>query len=467
LLALLEDALKDSAQKPRYQLIAEAIGNGIRAGKLAPGFRLPPQRDLADRLKVTIGTITRAYSEVEQWGLIRGEVGRGTYVREPEAVGMQFGYRGETDGSEIDLSINTPPVASAVEEYTLYSNTFRELAQNPGLVELMHYQTVHNASAHRPAALRFLEMCGVTASPDEVLLCSGSQHAILVSLGALLRPGDGVLMEDLTYPGAKTVAALLNLHMHGLPMDDEGILPEAMEAACRQFQPRALYTVPNIQNPTTATMSLKRRQQIVEIARRYKLLIVEDDINALLPEEELPTLTALYPENTIYIANLSKSVAPALRISYMKSPSEYVERLINVIQTSVWMVSPLGAQIATDWVNSGQAQRMFSFRRQEAARRQMIAAARLRNFDFRANPYGLHLWLKLPEPWRAEDFVVQAQRRGVRVASAGVFAVGRTPAPDAVRISLSAPTDIGRMEKGLDILADILESSPAVRMGAL
>lgn len=467
MLALLDDALQDPAQKPRYQLIAEAIGNGIRAGKLAPGYRLPPQRDLADRLKVTIGTITRAYSEVEHWGLIRGEVGRGTYVREPEAVRMQFGYRSERGGPEIDLSLSSPPLASTVEEYTLYSNTFRELAQNPRLVELMHYQTVHNANEHRPAALRFLELCGVTASMDEVLLCSGSQHAILVSLGALLRPGDGVLMENLTYPGAKAVAALLNLHMHGLPMDDEGILPEAMEEACRQFQPRALYTVPTIQNPTTSTMSLERRQQIAEIARRHKLIIVEDDINALLPEKRLPPLTTLYPENSLYIANLSKSVAPALRISYLKSPGKYIERLINVIQTSVWMLSPLGAQIATDWVNSGQAQRMLELRRQEAARKQQIAAAHLRNFDFRANPYGLHLWLNLPEPWRAEDFVVQAQRRGVRVASAGVFAVGRSPAPDAVRISLTAPPDVGQLEKGLDILVSILESSPAVRMSAL
>ncbi len=464
---LVTDALSESPQKPRYLAIAEAIGNGIREGKLEAGLRLPPQRDLADRLNVTVGTVSRAYGEVELWGLIRGEVGRGTYVREPEAVGMHFGLRGEPNPNLINLSLNTPAIASAQEEYALYSATFRELAQNPRLVELMHYQSVHNASEHRQAALTYLKECGVTAVSDEVVLCAGSQHAIVVAFGALGRPGDVLLMENLTYPGAKAAAALFNLQMHGLPMDREGILPEAMEAACDQLQPRMLYTIPNIQNPTTATMTLARRQQIVDIARRYNVAIIEDDINALMPADRLPPLSELYPENSFYVGNLSKPVAPALRISYLKCPREYVDRLINVIQATVWMVSPLGARIATDWVNSGKATRMFQLRRQEATRRQQMAAERFRNLDFQANPNGLHLWLHLPEPWRGEDFVVQAQRRGVLVSSAEVFAVGRSPAPHAVRVALSGVPQVSQLEAGLNILAETLESAPPVHMNAI
>lgn len=467
LIDLLAESLSESPQKPRYMAIAEAISTGIREGKITSGTRLPPQRDLADRLRVTVGTVSRAYTQVEGWGLIRGEVGRGTYVREPEALGPQFRLGVDNGPGIVNLSLNTPAFISMQEEHALYAEAFRALSQNPRLMEMMHYEVVHSAPEHRLAGVSYLSECGVSAITDEVLLCAGSQHAISVVFGALARPGDVVLMENLTYPGAKAAAALHSLQMHGLGMDREGIIPEALEAACQHLQPRLLYTVPTIQNPTTATMSLARRQRIVEIARRHDLLIVEDDIHALMPQERIAPLAALYPEKTLYIASLSKTVAPALRIAYLKAPIEFIERLSNVIQASVWMISPIGAKIATTWVNSGQALRMCQLRRDESARRQELAARRLLGHDFRANPHGLHLWLNLPEPWRAEDFVVQAQRRGVLISSAEAFVVGRMAAPHGVRVALSSALNTSQLETGLEILATLLESSPALGVHAI
>jgi DNA-binding GntR family transcriptional regulator len=125
-------------EKPRYLLIADGLTNAIREGKLKPGDRLPPHRELADQLKVTVGTVTRAYSEVEKWGLIRGEVGRGTYVRDPESTAFQFGIHGEEAIGMINLSMNLPAMASAAQEHEFYSQSFRELANHVRLVELMH-----------------------------------------------------------------------------------------------------------------------------------------------------------------------------------------------------------------------------------------------------------------------------------------------------------------------------------------
>ncbi len=452
--------LPPHSEKPRYLLIAEGLSNFIREGKLKPGARLPPHRELADQLKVTVGTVTRAYTEMEKWGLIRGEVGRGTYVRDPETATFRFAIHGEELTGLINLSMNLPAVASAAQEHEFYAEAFRELANHARLVELMHYHPVHRIPEYCMAGVAFLKKCGVAATEREVLLCAGSQHGITLAFGGLVQAGDVILMENLTYPAAKSVAALFKLQMHGLSMDSQGIIPEALESACRNLQPKLLYTIPTIQNPTTATQSQDRRRKIVDICRRHNLVIVEDDINALLPEEKPAPLTALYPEKSVYIANLSKGTAPGLRIAYLRAPGCYRDRLMDVIQATVWMISPLGARLATDWINNGRAFQLVEIRRQEARRRQILAQRILGDFSFSTQAFSNHLWLQLPEPWRAEDFVLQAQRRHVLVAAAEVFAVGRTMAPHAVRVSLGGTQTIGQLEEGLEILAQLLHSLP-------
>nr|QQZ51967.1 PLP-dependent aminotransferase family protein [Phenylobacterium glaciei] len=133
-------------------------------------------------------------------------------------------------------------------------------------------------------------------------------------------PGDVICAEALTYPGLKALAAQLRVTIVGLAMDAEGILPGAFEAACREHTVKALCCTPTLQNPTTATMSLARREALVAIARAHGVPIVEDDAYGLLPENAPPSVAALAPELTFHIAGLAKHVSPALRIAYLVAP---------------------------------------------------------------------------------------------------------------------------------------------------
>src|SRR5262249_25147559 len=150
-------------------------------------------------------------------------------------------------------------------------------------------------------------------------------------------------------------------------LDDEGIVPRALDAACRKARPKALYVVPTLHNPTTATLPLARRQAVVEIARRYDLAIIEDDIYRMLAPQAPPPVAHLAPERTIYVTSLSKSLAPGLRLGYMVAPAAHRARVMRGIQSSIWMVSPIAAALATHWVLQGEFEAIAAAKRKEAA----------------------------------------------------------------------------------------------------
>ena len=214
---------------PRYRAIAEALAEDVRAGRLAAGTRLPTHRDLAWKLRVTIGTVSRAYAEAERRGLIAGEVGRGTYVRQPgrSAAMMPGGALDETrDPGFIDLTINRPAAAGEEE---IMAAALQRLAADPDLGGLLDYQAPAGRSEERAAAAAFLERFGLTTSPGQVVITAGGQHAMACVIRALTRPGDIVAVEELTYPGLRALAGLLHLRLAPVAIDGEGLIPQAFE----------------------------------------------------------------------------------------------------------------------------------------------------------------------------------------------------------------------------------------------
>ena len=268
---------------PLYQAIANAIADDVVSGRLAEGERLPPQRDLADELKVALTTVTRGYTEAERRGLVSGEVGRGTFVRRQESFHLR---RAELEPTAVDLTMNS----------LLPYPMGRELADRMADVfskgdawSVLDYQPHYGSCRQREAGARLVERVGVDASAERVLVTSGAQHAMAVVFSTLANPGDLVLTGELTYSGMKSLANFLHIRLRGLLMDEEGIRPDALEAACATTEAKALYCMPTLQNPTTAVMSEKRRQEIVAIAEAYGLAVVEDDSYGFL----LPDVKAL------------------------------------------------------------------------------------------------------------------------------------------------------------------------------
>ena len=443
--------------EPKYRALLDALQHDIDAGLLSPGTRLPTHRQLAEQLGVAIGTVGRAYAVAEERGIVSGEVGRGTFVRGPEP-GVEQGTVEEEDPEVIDLSksrlMRDPRVGSV-------AGMLQALARRPNLDRLMDfYQPAPGMARHRELGAQWVRRTGLTVSPDRVIITSGAQHGAATVLASLTRPGDVVCTEQVTYTGVKAIASLLHLQLRGLPLDGEGLIPEAFEAVCRESPPRALYCMPTLQNPTGRTMPVARRQALVEIAARYEVALVEDDVYGFLPASPLPPLATLAPSIAYYITSTSKSMAPGLRVGYVVAPATRVERVAGVIRASTWLVAPLLAELASEWIERGEADAMVAWKREETLARHAAAMRVLAPWLPPRSAPSFHLWLPLPEPWRTEVFVAQARARQVVVSPSEDFMVGREGAPHAVRVCLGATASRARLEEGLRRLAELLRNGP-------
>lgn len=452
---------------PRYVAIADALAEDAGSGRLPAGTKLPTHRELAERLGVTIGTVTRGYAEAARRGLVSGEVGRGTFVRAAAPAGLALVAPAPREPGLIDLSANLPPEAPGESTGAVLARTLAALARRKGIGSLLGYPPEGGAPEHRAAGARWAGRCGLDAAPERVLVSSGSQHGMTAVFASLLAPGDLVLTEALTYPGMKALASLLSLRLHGVAMDEHGLRPDALEAACRGGRPRALYCLPTLQNPTTCVMPEARRREIAAVARAHGLLVVEDDVHGHLPEKAPRPLSALLPEQAIYLTGTSKSLAPGLRVGFIVAPSALVPRLSAGIRGTTWMAAPLMAEIAARWIEDGTAEALLARKRREAAARHAIAARALGGTRFDAHPASYHLWLHLPEPWRAEAFAAAARAQGVVVTPAAAFAAGagtgygrRAASPEAVRVCLGAARDKEELARGLVVLRRLLGAEP-------
>lgn len=442
--------------EPKYLALVDALAHDIQAGLLQPGDRLPTHRQLADNLGLALGTISRAYSQAERRGLVSGEVGRGTFVRREAGLAEQIAE--DEDPSLIDL---TRSRLSRAPDDRVLRTALEALARRTDLDLLVDlYQPAAGMVRHREAGAAWVRRAGLECDASRVVVTSGAQHGAAMVLTSLTRPGDVVLTEPITYTGIKAIASLLHLQLQPLAADDDGVRPDALEAACRTGHPRALYCMPTLQNPTGRTMPLARRQELVEVASKHGVALVEDDVYGFLPESPLPPLTALAPTVAYYVTSTSKSLVPGLRVGYVVAPAGKVERVAGIIRASTWLTSPLLAEVTTLWIEDGGADELVNWKRVETAERETLARRVLAPWVTTPPLGGINFWLPLPEPWRTEEFVAQARSRGVIVSPSDEFVVGRESAPHAVRISLGPGGGRARLEEGLERLASILREGP-------
>ena len=443
---------------PRYRAIAEALAEDVRRGALPAGARLPTHRDLAWRLKVTVGTVSRAYAEAERRGLISGEVGRGTFVRAAAAPAPLRLHAAALDEDFVDLGVQRPRAGS---EAALLAEALAQLAGAPELAQLMEYQPHAGRPAEREAGALWIERSsGLAAAPGQVVVTASGQHAMAAILAAVAEPGDSLAVEALTYPGIRAVAGLFHLKTVPIALDEQGLVPEALAAACRAGRVRALYTLPTLHNPTTAILPLERRRALAELAMRHDLLLIEDDVYGFLRERPLPPLASLAPDHAFYVTSTSKSFVPGLRIGYARCPPALVERVSAALRALTYTAPPLMARIASRWIEDGSADRLVAEKRAETARRQALACRLLARWRYRSEPGAAHLWLSLPEPWHGEEFAAAAERSGVGVTPAAAFAVGRQ-VPNAVRLCIGTPPTLAALERGLTRLEALLAAAPA------
>lgn len=442
--------------KPLYKALADTLERDIASGVLKPGERLPTHRDMADALGLNVSTITRAYREAERRGMLSGTVGRGTFVAaDAVAATSMVSFEPAMPGM-VEMGLISPLTGMDPD----ISEGFRKIARRKNPASFMRYADPRGLPEHRQAGALWAGRYGLEASAEDVIVVAGAQHGLTCCLSGLLRPGDRLATDALTYPGMKTLATMLGIRLVPIAMDDEGMMPDALDAACHRDAVKGVYLMPGVQNPTTASMSDGRRNDIARLANKHDLLIIEDDAYDLtVPDGVLP-VSARARERSVFIAGMSKSLAAGLRVGFIVAPKPFLKPLAQAVLNTIWMAPPLNAELAAMWIQDGTADRVVERKRAEAARRYMIACDVLEGLRFRGKPSGFYLWLELPEPWTGQALETAARQQGINVFGAEKFAVGETVPPAAARISLTGAEDMDEFRHGLWVIWNLLTGKP-------
>ncbi|MCF4166128.1 PLP-dependent aminotransferase family protein [Zavarzinia compransoris] len=437
--------------RPHYIAIADAIETDMRAGRLAPNDRLPPQRRLAEQLGLNFTTVARAYVEAQRRGLIESRVGAGSFVR---TVMPASGARPARPLELADMTMNLPPEP---RDPALLERMRRGLVEiGADLNVLLRYQGFGGAPTDKEVAVRWLARHRLDTTADRLLICPGAHSALLAILGTLARPGDAVACEALTYPGVRALTAQLGLRLIGVPTDGEGMIADAFEAVCREHAPKALYCNPTLLNPTTATISQRRRQALIAVARRHGVKIVEDDAYGFIPVSPPPAFATLAPEITYYVSGLAKSLGAGLRIAYLVAPDvRSVWPLAASLRAATVMASPLTVALATQWIEDGVAEQLLTAVREESRARQVLVREILPAGTYDTDPEAFHVWIHLPPPWTRAGFAAHMRHSGIGVVGSDAFNVGGTP-PEAVRVCLGGVLDRQATRQALEFVADAM-----------
>ncbi|SFE07320.1 aminotransferase-like domain-containing protein [Roseivivax sediminis] len=448
---------------PKYRKVAEAIRRCIGAGTLETGDRLPPVRDLAWALKITPGTVARAYGLLTDEGTATGEVGRGTFVaarQRPAAPEREWPVPQVAPAEDTDRVALFGPSVPDMGQVALIHDALARLADRPHH-NLLNYPSRTGYAPARAAVVRWLS--GAALGPlehEDLVLCHGGQSGVSLVMQTVLsgaRPV--VLVEELSYPGFRRAADLMRAEVVAVPMDAQGLVPEALDEIAVKHGAQLLCTSAEVHNPTGIVTPTSRREAIAEVARRRGLHVLEDDCYRLGPQAG-PAYRALLPDTGWYVNSLSKGLTPALRVGFAVAPRDQAAGLRRSAEHGFFGLARPLADLVEDLLSRSETRRIMAAVRSEYGRYIRAAVNALGGFDVTWRPEIPFLWLKLPAGWRAASFVQAAEARGVQLRTAEDFAARDGFAPHAVRIAVNAQVPLEQFETAMGRLRALLDEPP-------
>ncbi|MBZ9666085.1 PLP-dependent aminotransferase family protein [Pseudomonas sp. LMG 31766] len=431
--------------RARYKQLVDQLAADIRRGALAPGTRLPTHRELAAQHGIALVTASRVYTELHAMGLVSGETGRGTFVRETSLAPGHGIDQPATEGGMLDLNFNYPTLPGQAD---LLRQALRQLALSGDLEALLRYQP-HAGRPHERALLaRHLTDQGLPVTAQQVLIVNGAQHGLALTLQTLLKPGDVVAVDALTYPGFKAAAAARGVELLALPCEASGPDFDALAALCRTRRVRAIYSMPTLHNPLGWVLDQLQRERLIDIARQHDLLIIEDAAYAFLASSAPAPLAALAPERTVHVSGFSKNIATGLRVGYLTAPAAWVAALERSIRASTWNTPGIMTALVCAWIEDGTLARLQAQKREDARCRQALARRVLAGLQLIGHKAGYFLWLPLPAEVRADQVVARLLHEQVAVSTAEPFSTSEQ-VPHALRLALGSVT-LAQLEDALD-----------------
>ena len=453
----------DGRAGPKYAAVAQIIREAIADGTLSVGEKLPPVRDLAWQLSITPGTVARAFSILTNEGAVETTVGRGTYVAPPRGNLLEDVWSRQAPASQDDapetINLFSPHLADA-GQVALLRRAMAKVAEAAPRV-FLHYPTRADYRPVREAVVSWLADLPLgPVDQSEVVLANGGQNAICLVMQAVLSgPRPTLLVESLSYAGFRRAAELMRADVIGIEMDAHGMCPLALEAAAKQGNAQLICLTPEVQNPTGGYMPLKRRKEILAIAERHDLQILEDDCYRIA-SARAPSFRALAPGRAWHVSSVSKSLTPALRVGFALAPKGRAADLRRVAEYGYFGLSQPLAELtrivlsdpATLDITRNIRERMASYVR--------VAVNVLGRFDLTWDADVPFLWLTLPAGWRAAAFCRAAEMQGVQIRSADEFSLRDGRAPHAVRIAVNAQVSLPAFEAAMQRLQGLLDNPP-------
>jgi len=446
--------------KPVFRSLAEAISADIDAGRLGPGDRLPAQRDLARDLGVALPTITRAYGLVREWGLVSGEVGRGTFVRRASPASAlapipepEFGR--EIAGDRINLASNFPAPVQGVESRAV-AEAMRRVADRADLGALMRSAPIVGPGRAHSAAARWLERIGLRVGPERIAIGAGPQHAIHALLLMALKPGDTLLTEPTTYPAVIELASALRVRVVPVRSDRMGLDPVALARTLRSTGARAVYCIPTVHPVSGVTMPPTRRRRVAEAVADAGALLIEDEDDAMNIERPPAPIASCIPDHACFVLDSNKCLAPGIRVSFLAIPARYREPFVRAVRATIFAPSPLLTEVASEMISSGEADRLIGLRRAEMTRRAETALRLLPEGSLRVRRGAHHAVLRLRRGLRAGDVVQRCAASGVALYDPAHSTVAPGAPPRSIPIALAGEGSLDRLRRGLELLAGVL-----------
>lgn len=441
----------DKTGRSFYQTLAQQLEADIQNGVLRPGTRLPPQRELADFLDINVSTVSKAFKQCELKGLLSATVGSGTFVAYDALSRDKLLIRHDSD-SVINMGPTAPE--SSGNEFLLKMT--QEMLGEAGAQRLFSYYAPGADEWQKDAAVKLMRYCGHHADRENILFSGGGQNALTAVLAAMFRRGDKIAVDDHTYPGVKTAAAMFGIQLVPVPGGSDGMDTEALETLCKTEKIRGIYMIPACHNPTTAIIPEEKRTQIARIVKSWGCILIEDGTYEILHSGS-PGISARVPEQSVYIVSLSKGIAPGLRLAYLSVPAAWKAAAADALYSLNVATVPMMAELSARIISSGQFEAIINRHRQHTRERNKIVSRYLKEDCCLGSEENIFRWLMLPDKYTGVGFEALALSKGVQVFGAERFTVGNTPPAHAVRLSVCSPDTPEQLEQGLHILAGLLK----------
>ncbi len=438
---------------------------------MVAGERLPAGRELAGHFGLNRQTVSAAYELLEEEGLIKAHVGRGSFVAPLPEEKVRLDWEALIPAEEpsyappartISFSASRPSETHfPLEEFRA---TCREVIDSPEASNILQLGPAGGYSPLRQFLLEKARERDAAGPDDDILITSGCQQAFDLIQRVLAARGETVIIEDPVYPGLRNVFQRAGARVLGLPLGDQGADVGSLERILEKEHPRLIVLTPNFQNPTGTTIPESARKEILALARRSGMVIVENDLYGALryTGAEIPPIKKLDgSSDTILLGSFSKIAFPGLRVGWVIGPRHFIARLTEAKEASDLHSDQLSQAVLLRFADSGRllAHHKKMLTAGAARLKECLAgcAKELPNGSYFTRPEGgMNVWVRLPEPLDASELAGRAARENVSYLPGRYFAVSR-PQPHALRLSFAGMSP-EHIDYGLRVLGQIFRS---------